>query len=81
VSLPAAGQHQPDPGTTDSILLYCTSCYSHSTGISYGVSPIDMRSYLDRPQLFPLCAGCVPFELVISAALLGGKNGGWEGVK
>jgi hypothetical protein len=35
---------------------------------------------MDRPHPFPLCADCVPFELVVSDAFLGRKNYG-GGVK
>jgi hypothetical protein len=42
------------------------------------VQIIDMRK-VDRPHPFPLCANCVPFELVVSAARLGRKYNGGRG--
>jgi hypothetical protein len=47
------------------------------------VCPLTWEEYLDRPpplHPFPLCADCVPFELVVSALpLLGRKNCGGRG--
>jgi hypothetical protein len=47
---------------------------------SLSIKIIDMRRVSrPPPHPFPLCADCVPFELVVSAALLGRKNSGCGG--
>jgi hypothetical protein len=49
-------------------VFYSTVQYINSYGIC--IVTIDMRIVSRPPPLFPLCADCVPFELVLSAALL-----------
>jgi hypothetical protein len=60
--------------------MYKIYCRHNSQQITGGVGIIDMRR-LSRPPppSFPFCAGCVPFELVVSAAPLWRENGGGGG--